>query len=66
MAGSAVEGIMTLEETLGAVDVARRMTAEHMDKIETILGNKPEGYQGYGAPAWFRSIQGLWAVTCST
>lgn len=37
-----------LEENLGAVPVARRMTAEHMAKIDEILGNKPAAYGGYG------------------
>lgn len=33
--------VSQLEENLAAVDVARAMTQEHMDKIDEILGNKP-------------------------
>ena len=35
------------------------MTAEHMAKIEEILGNKPPVYQGYGTDAVFRKIDRL-------
>jgi len=37
-----------LTENLQAVDVARRLTDEQMEKIDRILGNKPFPYQGYG------------------
>jgi voltage-dependent potassium channel beta subunit len=37
-----------LEENLGAVDVALRMTDTHLSDIEDILGNAPQPYSGYG------------------
>ena len=37
-----------LEENLGAIPVARRMSAAHMAAIEEILGNQPTAYGGYG------------------
>jgi len=37
-----------LTENLGAIQVARRLTDEHMKAIEHILGNAPEAYLGYG------------------
>lgn len=37
-----------LTENLGAVEVARRLTDAHLARIEEILGNKPEAYQGWG------------------
>merc|ERR1712194_501287 len=37
-----------LEETLPALEVAMRLTPEHMAKIEEILKNKPAAYNGYG------------------
>lgn len=37
-----------LEENLGAIGVARKMTADHMEAIESILANKPATYGGYG------------------
>lgn len=45
-----------IEETLGAVEVAKKLTDEHMAKLDQILGNKPDGYLGYGAPGWMRMI----------
>lgn len=36
-----------LEETLASVDVARRLTSDHMKAIDKMLGNRPERYQGY-------------------
>lgn len=45
-----------LKENLGSIEVARRLTAEDMKAIEEILGNKPEGYIGYGNVAAFRTI----------
>lgn len=43
-----------LEENLGALPVARKMTAEHLEDLEKILGNKPSAYNGYGSPAAVR------------
>jgi aryl-alcohol dehydrogenase-like predicted oxidoreductase len=37
-----------LQENLGAIAVARKITAEDMKEIDEILGSKPEGYNGYG------------------
>ena len=37
-----------LEENLGAVHVARRLTPAHLERIERILDNKPDAYGGYG------------------
>lgn len=37
-----------LQENLGAISVARKMSAADDDAIEAILGNKPEDYSGYG------------------
>ncbi len=37
-----------IEENLGALAVARRITAEQLARVEEILGNKPETYSGYG------------------
>ena len=48
-----------LEETVGALDVVRSLTDEHMARIEEILDNKPEGYAGYGAKFWARSVDTL-------
>ena len=50
-----------LRETLGAVAVARRLTAEQMARIDDILGSKPEAYLGYGCRAGplRRKIDGL-------
>jgi len=48
-----------LIETLGAVEVARKLTDEDMKAIEAILDNKPAPYQGYGFPAWVRGINKL-------
>ena len=47
-----------LEENLGAVEVARRLSSDHMEAIEAILGNKPESYGGYGG-AGVRTIEVL-------
>jgi potassium voltage-gated channel Shaker-related subfamily A beta protein 1 len=38
-----------LVENLGAIEVARRITADDMRAIDEILGNKPVAYQGYGS-----------------
>ncbi|KAF8079336.1 NADP-dependent oxidoreductase domain-containing protein [Lyophyllum atratum] len=40
-----------LRENLEAVEVLGRLTEEIMQKIEGILGNKPEGEVNYGRPA---------------
>lgn len=37
-----------VEENLGAIEVARRLTDAQLARIEEILGNKPEAYGGYG------------------
>lgn len=37
-----------LEENLGCIAVAKRMTEDHMAAIDEILGNKPEGWMGPG------------------
>ena len=44
-----------LTENLGAVDVARKLTAAHMARIDEILDNKPDAYSGYGG-AGMRSL----------
>lgn len=38
-----------LEENLGALAVAERLTAEDIAAVEAILKNKPARYEGYGA-----------------
>lgn len=45
-----------LEENLGAIRVAREMTAADLDKLNAILGNTPADYQGWGAKTGRRSI----------
>jgi voltage-dependent potassium channel beta subunit len=50
--------VSQLEENLRAVDVARRMTAEHREAVEQIVGNKPTAYQGWGG-AGMRSFDTL-------
>lgn len=37
-----------LQENLGCLEVAERLTDEHMARIEEILDNRPEQYQGWG------------------
>ena len=37
-----------LEENLGCLEVVERLTESHMVEIDEILGNRPEGYMGYG------------------
>ena len=42
------------------VDVARRLTPEHMAEIERILDNAPPAYSGYGGAHGFgRSVEPL-------
>ena len=43
----------------GALEVVSKLTDEHMEQIEQILDNKPDGYQGYGARFWARSVDTL-------
>ena len=40
--------VAQLEENIGAVDVARKLSDEHMDTIATILDNEPGAWSGYG------------------
>jgi len=47
-----------LEENLGAIAVARRMTAEDLAEIEEVLANKPAPYSGYGGTG-MRSMSSL-------
>jgi aryl-alcohol dehydrogenase-like predicted oxidoreductase len=47
-----------LTENLGAVSVARRITAEDMARISAILANDPAPYSGYGGEG-ARSIESL-------
>jgi aryl-alcohol dehydrogenase-like predicted oxidoreductase len=47
--------VSQLEENLRAVDVARRLTPELSERIEAVLGNKPDTYQGWGG-AGLRSL----------
>jgi aryl-alcohol dehydrogenase-like predicted oxidoreductase len=47
-----------LVENLGAIGVARRMTAQHVGLIEGVLGNRPSRFQGFGG-AGQRSISKL-------
>ena len=35
-------------ENLGCIEVAEKMTEQHLSEIDTILGNKPEDWVGYG------------------
>jgi voltage-dependent potassium channel beta subunit len=50
--------VAQVEENLGAVDVARRLTDEHMAQIEAILGNEPDAWQGPGG-AGMRALDTL-------
>lgn len=47
-----------LKENLGALPVAQKMTSVDDAAVETILGNKPEAYNGYGG-AGMRQIETL-------
>ena len=48
-----------LQENLGALGVAQKLTDEHMAAMEAILDNTPEGYSGYGKPFWARTVDVL-------
>ena len=37
-----------MEENLGCISIAKRITEEHMNQINSILRNKPEDWTGYG------------------
>lgn len=37
-----------LEENLGALKVVEQMTSEQLKRVEAILGNRPQAYQGWG------------------
>jgi aryl-alcohol dehydrogenase-like predicted oxidoreductase len=41
-----------LIENLGALALLERWKPEYMEEIETILGNKPEAYFGFGGQGW--------------
>lgn len=45
-----------LTENLGAVPVARKLTAAHMARIEEILGNEPAEYGGWGGSRAMRAL----------
>lgn len=47
-----------LKENLGALAVARKMTAADDEAVEAVLGNKPEDYQGWGG-AGMRQMERL-------
>ena len=47
-----------LDENLGAIAVARRLTPQHMETIEAIAESKPDAYGGYGG-AGMRDINTL-------
>jgi len=40
--------VAQLEENLDSIQVAERLSAQHMAHIEELLGNRPAPYQGYG------------------
>lgn len=48
-----------LEENLGALEVAKRLTDAHLAEIESILGNVPEVYSGFGGGGWQRRLDTL-------
>ena len=37
-----------LEENLQSLDIAKKLTDQHLREIDMILGNKPAAYSGYG------------------
>ena len=37
-----------LKENLGCIEVAKRLTENHMEAIDEILGNKPDPWVGPG------------------
>ena len=46
-------------EDLGALDVAKQMTDEHMKALGVILNNAPEVYSGFGGGGWQRRLDTL-------
>lgn len=48
-----------LAETLGAIEVARKMTDKHKEAIAAILDNSPSAYSGYGFANSIRGIEQL-------
>jgi hypothetical protein len=38
-----------MEENLGCIAIAEKLTDENIDEINVILGNNPESWMGYGA-----------------
>ena len=48
-----------LEENLGALDVAVKMTEEDMSEVGAILNNAPDVYSGFGGGGWQRRIDTL-------
>jgi voltage-dependent potassium channel beta subunit len=47
-----------LQENLAALPVIERLTTDHMQAIDTILGNKPKPYQGYRG-AGMRTLESI-------
>ena len=45
-------------ENLGCIEVAEKITEQHMSDINEILGNKPEDWMGYGG-AGLRQLRTL-------
>ena len=45
-------------ENLGCIEVAEKITEQHMSEINEILGNKPEDWMGYGG-AGLRQLRTL-------
>ena len=37
-----------LTDNLTSLEVAQRITEDHMREIDELLGNRPEAYQGWG------------------
>ena len=48
-----------LTENLGALEVAKKMTAAHVETVESILETKPEVYSGFGGGGWQRRLDTL-------
>lgn len=51
--------ISQLTENLGALEVAKKMTAAHVETVESILETKPEVYSGFGGGGWQRRLDTL-------